>query len=330
MGQLERYRIALIVSSLLALLSLCDSYGQSSSALNLEIDFSSTTLTQFESAAIKDEASSKTIEINSSGQVQVGSVAPAVGVVLSVDGKLGATQFCSSTGSDCFTAAAAAVSGSPWSAITGGINYSQNVGINNASPTHDFVIDANRIFIDTGAGTTKATVYGGVGGRITATDIAGSEYVRLFSGSSAGEDRLETSRNNLYIQTGLAPGQVGVADWTLTSAALNGLQDETPDARFEIVPQGGAACLYVSSDDDFDGDVLTVSNSGFLGVGISNPQASLDVNGYLRLALNGGEPSVCGATNDGTMALTSSYRLCVCKNGTGWVYTTDGVTSCVW
>ena len=42
------------------------------------------------------------------------------------------------------------------------------------------------------------------------------------------------------------------------------------------------------------------------------------------------QPAACSSGNDGTVALTALYTLCVCKNGTGWVTASTGSTSCTW
>jgi len=56
----------------------------------------------------------------------------------------------------------------------------------------------------------------------------------------------------------------------------------------------------------------------------------VSVSGLLRVGQYSSAPATCDATHDGAIALTSGYRLCVCKNGTGWVYTSDGTTPCSW
>ena len=70
---------------------------------------------------------------------------------------------------------------------------------------------------------------------------------------------------------------------------------------------------------------------GNVGIGTTNPVATLDINGTAKLKKYIAEPFACDATHDGTTALTSTYRTCVCNGGsTTWVYTSDGTTSCVW
>jgi hypothetical protein len=67
---------------------------------------------------------------------------------------------------------------------------------------------------------------------------------------------------------------------------------------------------------------------GQVGIGTSAPHATLDVNGTVRMAVNSSAPTTCSASNPGTLALTSGYRMCVC-NGSSWVSATDG-TACSW
>lgn len=50
----------------------------------------------------------------------------------------------------------------------------------------------------------------------------------------------------------------------------------------------------------------------------------------LKLTKSAAEPEVCDAGSDGLLAMTSGYITCVCKAGTGWVQTSDGVTACNW
>jgi len=99
---------------------------------------------------------------------------------------------------------------------------------------------------------------------------------------------------------------------------------------------GVASSLMVGFDSDvatlFVGPGSGVGTYGQVGIATSAPKATLDVNGYIRLAKNAVAPLACDAAHDGAIALTSStYRLCVCKGGTTtWVYTSDGATACTW
>ncbi len=73
---------------------------------------------------------------------------------------------------------------------------------------------------------------------------------------------------------------------------------------------------------------MRVTSSGQLAIGTTTPQATLDVGGYARLKKYTAAPVACSTTYDGSLALTSATRLCVC-NGTGWVEV-NSATSCTW
>lgn len=75
---------------------------------------------------------------------------------------------------------------------------------------------------------------------------------------------------------------------------------------------------------------LTVqSSTGRVGIGVANPVATLDVAGTAKLQKYASAPVTCSAPNDGLIAMTSTYTLCVC-NSTAWVRTGDGTTACTW
>jgi hypothetical protein len=72
---------------------------------------------------------------------------------------------------------------------------------------------------------------------------------------------------------------------------------------------------------------LRITSGGNVGVGTSTPAATLDVDGYVRLARNSSAPVACDAAHDGALALTSKHQMCVC-DGTNWVSTNDGTSAC--
>lgn len=97
--------------------------------------------------------------------------------------------------------------------------------------------------------------------------------------------------------------------------------------------------IYISSAADksvtiinnyFEETLMSVSNDASVGIGTLTPAATLDVEGFMRLEVNSSAPTTCDATTDGSIALTSNYYGCTCKNGTGWVKLSDGSTSCSW
>jgi hypothetical protein len=50
----------------------------------------------------------------------------------------------------------------------------------------------------------------------------------------------------------------------------------------------------------------------------------------LKLTPSSNAPATCNSSNDGMIGLHSTYVLCVCKNGTGWVRTDTGVACTSW
>ncbi len=89
--------------------------------------------------------------------------------------------------------------------------------------------------------------------------------------------------------------------------------------------------VYTGSTNANPAERMRVLSSGNVGIGTTTPQATLDINGYLRLAKNSAQPAACSATNDGALALSHVYTLCICKGGsTSWVQSKDGTTACSW
>lgn len=85
--------------------------------------------------------------------------------------------------------------------------------------------------------------------------------------------------------------------------------------------------LQVSGSSKFIVDAAT----GNVGVGTSTPKTTLDINGVMRLAVNGTVPFACAPDKNGAFALTSAFTTCVCKGSSStWVRTTDGTTGCTW
>lgn len=73
--------------------------------------------------------------------------------------------------------------------------------------------------------------------------------------------------------------------------------------------------------------------SSSLGVGTSNPSATLDVNGsaningVMKLKIYSAAPFTCTTGDDGTIAMTTNHAICVC-DGTNWILTGGG--TCIW
>ena len=79
------------------------------------------------------------------------------------------------------------------------------------------------------------------------------------------------------------------------------------------------------------GNIFINPLGGRVGIGTTNPQDKLDINGNIRVAKNAAQPYACDAAHDAVLAITSGYRQCICNGGTTtWVFTSDGVTACSW
>ncbi|MBI5004415.1 Ig-like domain-containing protein [Candidatus Kaiserbacteria bacterium] len=68
--------------------------------------------------------------------------------------------------------------------------------------------------------------------------------------------------------------------------------------------------------------------SGNVGIGTAAPVTTLDVNGYMRLAVQSSAPMACSATYDGVIALNSVGWVCIC-NGSTWIADSTGA-ACSW
>ncbi len=88
--------------------------------------------------------------------------------------------------------------------------------------------------------------------------------------------------------------------------------------------------VTIANFDSDDIHVFNAHNSGKVGIGTNDPKASLDINGAMKLKKNSSAPFTCDSDTDGSLALNSAYRLCTCKSASGWVYTSDGSTTCSW
>jgi len=68
---------------------------------------------------------------------------------------------------------------------------------------------------------------------------------------------------------------------------------------------------------------------GKVGIGTTNPQAMLDINGYAKLAVQTAAPATCASANKGAFAMTTHNGLCFC-NGSAWNKVESPATACTW
>jgi hypothetical protein len=116
-------------------------------------------------------------------------------------------------------------------------------------------------------------------------------------------------------------GGVGIDD--TYGAFLHDASDEP----VSLLTYGTAPIIFYTNNTER----MRISPSGSVGIGTANPKATFDINGYMRLSKNNAQPAACGSGNDGAIALSHVYTLCICKGGTSsWVQSKDGITACSW
>ena len=95
----------------------------------------------------------------------------------------------------------------------------------------------------------------------------GNFGTRFTVGSPGGNGRMEIHSGAQIPQVSL-----GANGYSYINTDL-GLDDDTPDAKLEISANGSTTgnALFISSDDDNDGDIMTVTNGGQVGIGTDTP-----------------------------------------------------------
>jgi hypothetical protein len=176
--------------------------------------------------------------------------------------------------------------------------------------------------------------------------VAGSSVLTLTDTDNSGSVNLMTGAGS---PEGVFSAQVG----SLYSDHANGKLykkssgDGTNTGWEEVTTQSSGDSL---SDSDGDTNILleesadedkikfktngtqrmVIDTTGNVGIGSATPAVSLDIAGAMRMTKNGTEPFTCDASKDAAIAVTALYTTCICKNGTGWVKTVDGTTTCSW
>jgi uncharacterized protein (TIGR02145 family) len=89
----------------------------------------------------------------------------------------------------------------------------------------------------------------------------------------------------------------------------------------------GLSCWDLNGDDIADADE-DVNGDGYWNA-LDCQGSGVSIQGTLKLTMNSYEPYPCDNGHIGDIALTSFFTTCVC-NGTNWVLTSDGTTSCAW
>jgi hypothetical protein len=96
----------------------------------------------------------------------------------------------------------------------------------------------------------------------------------------------------------------------------------------------GSVYIYGGTGGTYVGNVILAATKagtliGKVGIGTTNPQATLDVSGFARLQLNSSAPATCASGNEGAIALTHLAQVCVCDTTPQWSQLNTS-TACSW
>lgn len=109
-----------------------------------------------------------------------------------------------------------------------------------------------------------------------------------------------------------------------TAASIAAFSDGTPGASWTP----GKLTFSTTNSSGVSYERIHISSDGFVGIGIASPTVTLDVNGYIKLKKHTTMPVACSSTYDGSLAMTSARRLCVC-DGADWKEV-NSATACAW
>ena len=212
------------------------------------------------------------------------------------------------------------------------------------------------------AGYFTDTSASGVGYAVFGTSASSAGYGGYFANTASGYALKVTEtayfNGNVGIDTA-TPSAILSIDYT-TTGAVPFIISDSGTILHEIDTNGnihlGAPIYgtYIGTDSDISGKVaysdygetnITCSfytaatcniyvmpaHGGFVGVNQLNPEATLDVGGFIRLTPESAQPAACSSTNSGALALTANYTLCVCKgSASAWYLFSNGTTACSW
>lgn len=142
------------------------------------------------------------------------------------------------------------------------------------------------------------------------------------SGNIAASRSLRWTAGTLHVGGSVAPLRLIGTDHAYAEWYPRG--EAEGRKAFIGFPSAGNVGFYIQNLDT--GLIRLATASGTLDVG--GVAATLDVNGFMRLARNSAQPVACDASRRGAVALTSQTRMCVCTDA-GWrLVNTD--TVCSW
>lgn len=155
-----------------------------------------------------------------------------------------------------------------------------NVGVGDSNPSN-FLLEVNG---NMGMSTTNSFDMGS----------ATNRFRDLFIGS--GGLHLGDAANDTFIQydtgnniLGFDSNAAGSYEMTLTDNGELGIGEDSPEAILEVSASNVSRDYFkISSDDDNDGDILSVIANSNVGIGTDTPSTTFDLNG--DLLISGGAP----------------------------------------
>jgi hypothetical protein len=189
--------------------------------------------------------------------------------------------------------------------------------------------DPNYFKGSVGIGTTSPGYTLDVAGEININAGTGNPYIQLYSPSAQwvigqGSEAVP----NIYVGgTPMTSNYFWRANWNTSNVAANTFQAPNSSTNSLTVVEllqhlagNTGDYLHITSNGGTSGNILTVANSGSVGIGTTSPQAALDVNGAARV---GSTAASCSSTNAGAVQYTSG-TLEAC-NGTSWIPIDSGM-----
>lgn len=195
------------------------------------------------------------------------------------------------------------------------------IGIGMINPEHN--VDTQS---PNGTSTIISARANNAGSQVRAYVYSNSANTPIFSGRRArGTYTAPTFSQANDLLAGFQGASVGVtaplsgAGMIVRATENHGANTMGSELIWQTVPNGTKLANYQ----------MRLSHDGMLKIGGgAAPAATLDVDRFMMLDRNSSAPVTCNATANGSIALTSDARMCVC-NGTAW-REVNSATACTW
>ncbi|WP_409478174.1 tail fiber domain-containing protein [Pseudobdellovibrio sp. HCB154] len=182
----------------------------------------------------------------------------------------------------------AAITSSQWSTIGADIYYTSRVGVGTSSPSTLFDV----------GGWPEAPA-----GLANGANITGNLYVGN-TGSNIARTRLSSNVNGGFLQWNRLLTASGAVQTDVTKPSFSFEMNGTTD-RFIFQRSAASSTTLV--------DLMTITGSGRVGIGVSTPVTALEVSGGIRI---GSESVACAPSYAGTLRYNAGVvEYC---NGTSW------------